>query len=92
MPRMSAPVPAAPSAVQRGVGPARAGSRLPAQSQVMRQVLAIAAAQREALNRRWEEGRRLDEAHHASRPATETQMPAQTPARRPPPTNRSQER
>lgn len=92
MPRMSAPVPAAPSAVRRGVGPARAGSRLPAQSQVMRQVLAIAAAQREALNRRWEEGRRLDEAHLASTPATETQMPAQTPARRPPPTNRSQER
>lgn len=84
--------PARPATDRRGVGPARAGLRLPPDSPSRRQVLVMAATDREALTVQWEQGRRLDEAQHDIGSALEEQVSAAPPTRQPSPADRSQER
>lgn len=92
MPRVPVPVPTARSDVRRGFGPARAGTRLPAHSPSRRQILSIAAAQREALTRQWEEDLGPDDTRPAIGAAPELQKSTPSLARRPSPTDRAQER
>lgn len=94
MPPTLAAVPAGPAAVRRGVGPARAASRLPVQSPSQRQVLAIAAAHRDALTSQWEQNGGPNETHPVTRPVREPQkpLPSRSPTQRPSPADRDQER
>lgn len=92
MPQATTPVPAGPVPVRRGVGPARPGSRLAATSTSRRQILAVAAAQRDALTRQWEQDGGLNKTQPATVPAREPQQPSRAPTRRPFPADRGQGR
>jgi hypothetical protein len=92
MPQATAPVPVGPVPVRRGVGPARPGSRLAATSTSRRQILAVVAAQRDALTRQWEQDGGLNETQPATGPAREQQQPSRAPTRRPFPADRGQGR
>ena len=94
MPQATVLVPARPDPGRQGVGPARPGSRLPAESTSRRQILALAAAQRDALTQQWEQDGGLDETQPVAGPVREPQQPSLSPApaRRPFPADRGQER
>ncbi len=94
MPQAAVPVAAERSSARRGIGPARPGPRMPVASADRQSILALAAAQRAALTRQWEEDGGLAGMQSASGMAGETKgaLTPPNPAKRPSPPERRQGR